>query len=91
LAIPRVLERETDDWLYIPITQNGVAYTGAWSYQIVAFDARPVGSWLTAVPNGGLKGIDVQGLAVGSYDVFIRIDGQGNYAPVFKTDPLVVQ
>jgi hypothetical protein len=79
-------QRETDDWAYIPVTQNGVAYTGSWSYQITAYGARPTGSWLTAVVNSGSKGIDIQGMSKGFYWLWIRIDGQGVYVPVL--DPI---
>ena len=87
----RVYERETDDWAHIPVIQDGTTYTGNWSYQIVPYGDRPTGTWTTAVVNGGLKGVDIQGLVVGYYTVFIRIDGLAGYAPVVEnTDYLVI-
>lgn len=79
-------QRETDDFVAWPLTQNDVTYTGAWSYQIVAYGGRPTGAWITAKVNGGIKGIDIENLAVGAYWVFIRIDGQGSYVPIL--DPV---
>jgi hypothetical protein len=77
----RIFERETDDWAEIPIIQEGVAFTGSWSYQIVQFgdSYRPTGSWLPAVTNG-------------TYSIWIRIDGLSGYAPIFRnTDVLVIK
>lgn len=86
-----VFQRETDDWIKWPVTQDGVEYTGNWSYQIVPYGTRPTGTWLTAVPQAGNKGINVENLASGYYNVFIRIDGQGAYAPVLNPKPLIIQ
>lgn len=85
------VQRETDDWVKKTHYQDGVAYTGAWSYQIVAYKARPTGTWVTAVVNGSNKGLDVQGMTAGNYWVFYRIDGQGAYTPVIDPEILVVQ
>ena len=85
-----VMQRETDDWVKWPVTQNGAAYTGAWSYQIVAYGARPTGTWLTAVVNGADKGVDIQGLTAGYYSIFVRIDGQGAYVPVLNPKSLII-
>lgn len=85
------VQRETDDWFYIPITQGDNLYAGAWSYQITAYGARPTGAWLTAVVNSGLKGVDIQGMAKGSYWLWIRIDGQGVYTPVEAPEDLIVE
>jgi hypothetical protein len=86
-----VVQRETDDWLYKPIYQDGTLYTGSWSYQITAYGARPTGAWLTAVTNTGRKGIDIQGMSKGYYWLWIRIDGQGTYAPVEAPEDLIVE
>ena len=85
-----VFQRETDDWVKWPVTQNGVPYTGAWSYQIVAHGARPTGSWITAVVNGADKGINIEALTAGYYWVFIRIDGQAPYIPVLDPEDLII-
>jgi hypothetical protein len=85
------VQRETDDWVKKTIYLDGVVYTGAWSYQIVAYYARPTGSWVTAVVSGGNKGINIEGLSAGNYWVFYRIDGQGSYVPVLDPEVLVVQ
>jgi hypothetical protein len=90
----RIFERETDDWAEIPIIQEGVAFTGSWSYQIVQFgdSYRPTGSWLPAVTNAGAKGVDIQGMTKGTYSIWIRIDGLSGYAPIFRnTDVLVIK
>lgn len=87
-----VMERETDDWVEWHPTQKGQPYLGAWSYQIVAYGARPTGTWLTAVVNGGDKGVDINSMTVGYYYIFIRPDGQGAYVPVFRDDePLIIR
>ena len=85
------VQRETDDWFYIPVTQDDATYTGAWSYQITAYGARPTGAWLTAVVNIGRKGIDIQGMLPGFYWLWIRIDGQGAYVPVEAPEDLIVE
>jgi hypothetical protein len=85
------LQRETDDWVYVPLLQAGAAYTGAWSYQIVPYMQRPGylgATWVPAVENGGARGVDVVGLASGHYWIWPRIDGQDPYVPV--TDPILL-
>ncbi len=84
-------QRETDDFRALTVTHQGSAYTGSWSYQIVPNGSRPTGSWSSAVTNGADKGIDVQGLTVGYYWVFIRIEGQAPYAPVLDPIDLVIK
>lgn len=84
-------QRETNDWRSFTFTRDGVPYTGAWSYQIVAKGARPVGSWLSAVVLNGQRGIDVKNLAAGYYWVFFRIDGQAPYAPELDPVDLVIK
>lgn len=84
-------QRETDDWFYVPVTQDDADYTGAWSYQIRPYGSRPTGSWLTAVTNTGRKGIDIQGMAAGFYWLWIRIDGQGAYTPVLDPEDLIIE
>jgi hypothetical protein len=84
------VQRETDDWVGKTLTQDGVTYTGAWSYQIVAYGSRPTGSWTSAVVSAGNKGINLESLAAGNYWVFYRIDGQGSYTPVLDPEVLVV-
>jgi hypothetical protein len=86
-----IYQRETDDWRAIDVALNGNAYTGGWSYQIVTYGSRPTGSWTSAVVLSGAKGIDIQGLTVGSYQVFLRIDGQTPYAPVLDPIDLVIE
>lgn len=86
------LQRATDDWAEIPVTLKGEPYTGAWSYQITGYGngAQPTGTWLTAVVNGGAKGVDIQGMSPGYYWVWIRIDGQGVYTPVLDPEDLEI-
>lgn len=87
---PRIFERETDDWAHVPVTQDDESWTGSWSYQIVVYGARPTGTWLPAVTNATLKGVDIQGLTVGYWDLYIRIDGLAGYAPVFLNPDVFV-
>ena len=91
-------QRETNDWRsftlnqYNSTTSAWEAYTGAWSYQIVARGSRPTGTWISAVVVGGFKGINILGLTVGHYWIFFRIDGQaGGYIPVLDPVELVMQ
>jgi len=84
------VQRETVDWVKKTHYQNGVTYTGSWSYQIVPFRSRPTGSWVNAVVNGSDKGIDVSGLSANYYWVFYRIDGVAPYIPVEDPEVLVV-
>ena len=82
------LERETDDWIELPIIQEGVSYTGSWSYQIVPFGDtnRPTGTWLPAVTLAGDKGVNIESMTPGLYSVWIRIDGLSGYAPIFRNN-----
>ena len=84
-------QRETDDWRGFTLALRGAAYTGSWSYQIVARGARPIGTWLSSVTLNGEKGIDIQGLAAGYYWVFFRPDGQAPYAPILGPVDLVMK
>lgn len=85
------VQRETDDWVQKTFTEEGTTYTGLWSSQIVAYGARPTGTWVSSVTNGGDKGFNIEGLATGYYHVYYRMDGQSPYAPVVGPDVLVVQ
>jgi hypothetical protein len=87
MALLRI-QRETDDWIPRTLIKQGSTYTGDWSYQIVAYEARPVGTWLPAVEIAGVKGIEVSGLN-GLYEVFYRPDGQGSYVPVLDPDRIL--
>jgi len=91
-VIPIPYQRETDDWRGFTITNQTTGLPAAnWSYQIVSKGARPAGSWLSAVVNGGQKGVDIQGLTAGYYWVFFRIEGQAPYAPVLDPVDLVIK
>lgn len=88
MALLRV-QRETDDWIPRTISQQGSAYTGAWSYQIVAYRARPTGTWVTAAERAGVKGVEVSGLAEGIHEIYYRVDGQGSDVPVLDPDRIL--
>ena len=84
-----VVRHETDDWIKKTHYQQGQAYTGAWSYQIVTYGASPTGSWTSAIVNGTDKGFNVENLAAGYYWVFYRIDGQAPYNPILNPEILI--
>lgn len=83
-------QRETYDWAPLTITRAGEPYTGTWEYQIVPYGSRPTGSWSSAVLNNGVRGVNIQGLPVGTYRVFYRITGVNPYQPVPDPVELVI-
>ena len=68
--------RETNEFLPVTVTVNGVPVTSGVTFSSVLGDARPV-TFVAAVVLGPLIGIQVVAKDVGLHTIFARVTGAG--------------
>lgn len=80
-----IIQRESNEFRAVtPRDAQGVAYVGGWHYQITLYGERPVGTWLPSVSHAGKVGFSAQGLARGTYLLWVQIDDDDPFAPIPK-------
>lgn len=77
-----VYQRETDEFLPVPISHAGVAVTTGVEYSIVLNGARPA-AWTPAANLGGQIGVTIAGLASNVYDIYAQITASPEIPVIF--------
>lgn len=66
-------QRETKEFIPVPISINGVSTTVGVKFQITILGARPIGVWLDPITVGGKIGVMIDQLAPGKWTIWAQV------------------